>query len=166
MPPSRRIAWSTAFAALLMAAPWSIQAQSAGTYAGLNSQGNTVEIALVDDGAGGLLVESLTMFWTADCTRSGPGRSVAWGVGSQAPVVTGPIDLEFSGNALYEKWSLVFSGNTVTGTFTGRTPEFTDIATSSRKVQRCDSGPLSFSANLTPGAAARRLAPGQWLQLR
>jgi hypothetical protein len=141
-------------------------AQSAGVYAGLNSQGKPVEITVADDGLGGLQLTSALMFWTADCTRSGPGREVAWGVGANTPIVGNQLNTEFRSNGLYEKWSYVFSGNTVTGTFMGRTPEFTDVSSSTRKVQLCDSGNLSFSADLAvPTANRQGLKPGETMRL-
>ncbi len=142
-------------------------AQTAGVYVGLNSQGKPVEITLADDGLGGLQLTSALMFWTADCTRSGPGREVAWGVGANTPIVGNQLNTEFRSNGLYEKWTFVFSGNTVTGTFMGRTPEFTDIASSTRKVQLCDSGNLSFSADqAVPTTTRQGLKPGETMRLQ
>ena len=158
---------SCACVAALLGAANPAAAQTAGTYTGVNSQGKPVEVKLVDDGVGGLILESLVMFWTADCTRSGPGREVAWGVGSNTAVTSSTVDVEFRGNGLYEKWRLVFDGGSVSGTFTGRTPEFTDIETSTRSVQRCDSGNLTFSASQsTPAILPLRLPAGAAVQLR
>jgi hypothetical protein len=153
-------------AVLLAAGGTSALAQSAGTYTGTNSQGKTVEVTLADEGAG-LRITSLLMFWSADCTRSGPGRDVAWGVGAQEPVTGGSQTYEFRGNGLYERWTLNFDGSAVTGTFTARTPEFTDVATSTRSVQLCNSGSLTFSANLQPVPSLQpTLKAGEAVQLR
>ena len=135
-------------------------AQTLGTYEGLTSQGKSITLDVVDDGAGGNAFGGGLVFWDAECSKSGPGRGVAWGVGTN-------ISAEFKFNMLYEKWKLTFAGTTVTGTFVGRTPEFMDVNPSTKSVELCDSGTLSFSATLVPPLAPRqKLAPGQAIRLQ
>jgi hypothetical protein len=142
-------------------------AQTFGTYEGLTSQGKFMSLDVVDDGLGGTAFGGGLVFWDADCSKSGPGRSVAWGVGTSIPFGGTKVSAEFKFNMLYEKWKLTFSGSTVTGTFLGRTPEFVDVNTSTKSVEMCDSGTLTFSATLAPPLAARRLpAPGQALKVQ
>lgn len=164
--PRRLAACATTLGALwLLATPAS--AQTIGHYEGTTSQGHGMSIDVVDDGAGGNAFGGGLMFWEADCSKSGPGRFVGWGVGTSIPFSGNKFSTEFRFNTLYEKWKLTFSGDTVTGTFLGRTPEFTDPETSTKSVQLCDSGNLSFSATLVPPAEARtRVAPGQVLKLK
>ena len=142
-------------------------AQQIGLYTGTTSQGNNFEVRVVDDGFGNPLLESLTVFWTATCTKSGPGRGVAWGVGSGAPIVDRKIAAEYRFNMLYEKFDLKFnaSGSSVTGKFQARTPEFEDATNSVSSVERCDSGALTLSGDyqVPSGAEAKRakLAAGE-----
>lgn len=142
-------------------------AQTLGTYEGLTSQGKSITLDVVDDGAGGNAFGGGLVFWDADCSKSGPGRGVAWGVGTNIPFGGTKVSAEFKFNMLYEKWKLTFAGTTVTGTFVGRTPEFMDVNTSTKSVELCDSGTLSFSATLVPPLAPRqKLAPGQAIRLQ
>ena len=142
-------------------------AQVAGLYQGVTSQGQTIEVSLIDDGNGGLAFGGGTVFWQASCTRTGFGRNVAWGIGASVPLDGQSVTTEFIGNSLYERWRLFFAGNTVSGNFVGRTPEFVDPFASSRQVQLCDSGNLSFNGTLVPGAKAiAPLSAGQALQLK
>lgn len=128
------------------------QAQSFGLYRGQTTEGDTIEITVGDDGAGGPAVLVAAATWTATCTRSGPGRGVSWGVGSSQPIVNRRAVLDFRFNGLYEHFVLRFNaaGNQVTGSFVGRTPEFVDAATNTRQVQLCETGVRNFSADLQP----------------
>lgn len=159
-----RIAAVGALWLLCAAAP----AQTIGHYEGTTSQGQFISIDVVDDGAGGNAFGGGLVFWEADCTRSGPGRGVGWGVGTTIPFSGNKLSTEFRFNTLYEKWKMTFSGSSVSGTFLGRTPEFTDPNTSTKSVQLCDSGMLSFSADLMPPALVGHAlpAPGQALKLK
>jgi len=143
-------------------------AQTIGHYEGTTSQGNGISIDIVDDGAGGTAFGGAGLGWIATCTKSGPGRSVGWGVGTNIPFSGNKFSTEFKFNTLYEKWKMTFSGSSVSGTFLGRTPEFTDPDTSTKSVQLCDSGMLSFSADLVPPAATRQPlpAPGHAIPLK
>lgn len=161
--PGTRIAAVGALWLLAAAAP----AQTIGHYEGTTSQGQFISIEVVDDGAGGNAFGGGLVFWEADCTKSGPGRGVGWGLGTNVPFSGNKFATEFRLNTLYEKWKMTFSGSSVSGTFLGRTPEFTDPATSTKSVQLCDSSLLSFSATLTPPLAGHApLTPGQVLKLK
>jgi hypothetical protein len=158
----RRLACSMAAVGGLWMLAQAASAQTIGHYEGTTSQGNLMSIDVVDDGSGGTAFGGGLVFWQATCSKSGPGRNVAWGVGTNQPFSGNKVNAEFSFNMLYEKWKLTFSGNSVSGTFLGRTPEFTDVSTSTKAVELCDSGSLSFSANLVAEQASSRLpAPGQ-----
>lgn len=130
----------------------SASAQVVGTYQGVTSQGQFVEVQLIQDANGALAFGGGTVFWQASCTRSGPGRTVAWGIGASTPLDGQSVTHEFRGNSLYERWRMLFAGNTVSGNFIGRTPEYVDPFSSTRQVQLCDSGNISFTATLVPGA--------------
>ncbi len=150
-----RLAVAATRAALALAATMAAgtaSAQVVGLYQGVTSQGQLIEIQLIEDANGTLAFGGGTVFWQATCTRSGPGRTVAWGIGASTPLDGQQVTHEFRGNSLYERWRMLFAGNTVSGNFTGRTPEFVDPFSSSRQVQLCDSGNLSFTATLVPGA--------------
>lgn len=150
-----RLAIAAAQAALVLAGTvvsGTTSAQVVGLYQGITSQGQLIEIQLIEDANGALAFGGGTVFWQATCTRSGPGRTVAWGIGASTPLEGQAVTHEFRGNSLYERWRMVFAGNTVSGNFIGRTPEYVDPFASSRQVQLCDSGNLSFTATLAPGA--------------
>lgn len=127
-------------------------AQVVGIYQGVTSQGQFIEIQVIEDANNALAFGGGTVFWQASCTRSGPGRTVAWGIGASTPLDGQQVTHEFRGNSLYERWRMTFAGNNVSGNFIGRTPEFVDPFASSRQVQLCDSGTVSFTATLVPGA--------------
>lgn len=137
------------------------QAQSFGLYQGQTTEGDTVEITVGDDGAGGPAVLGATVFWTATCAKSGPGRNSAWGVGTNQPIVNRKATLDFRFNGLYEHFVLKFNaaGNQVSGSFLGRTPEFVDVASNTKQVELCDTGTRSFSADLQPALAPRVALP-------
>ncbi|HEX5684494.1 MAG TPA: hypothetical protein VFY73_10730 [Ideonella sp.] len=161
--PGTRIVAVGALWLLAAAAP----AQTIGHYQGTTSQGHFISINVVDDGAGGNAFGGGQVLWEANCTKSGPGRLVSWALGTFIPFSGKKFATEFRLNSLYEKWKLTFRGNSVSGTFLGRTPEFTDPATSTKSVQLCDSGLLSFTATLTAPLAGHALpAPGQALKLK
>jgi len=134
-------------------------AQQLGHFQGLTDNGDEVNITVGLDDFSQVAVRDIGMFWMATCTKSGPGRGVGWGVGTSQPIVDRKAAIEVRGNSLYMAWTLKFNaaGDTVTGTVTGRTPEFTDVSTSTKSVQMCDSGKRTFSATLVP--AARGQAP-------
>lgn len=133
------------------------QAQQIGHYVGTTSQGQTFEMDVTDDGFGNPLFHAATVFWSATCTKSGPGRFTAWGVGLDTPIVNRKATAEVRYNQLYEKFDLKFNaaGNRVTGKFQGKTSEFQDIATSTRNVELCDSGLLDVTADLQLPTAER-----------
>jgi hypothetical protein len=145
-----------ALAALALCASAS-QAQQFGTYVGTTSQGETFEIRVDDNGFGDPVLASATVFWSATCTKSGPGRFTAWGIGVSEAIVARKVTLEARYNQLYEKFDLKFNaaGNRVTGKFQGKTSEFEDIANSTRSVELCDSGTLDVSADLQVPSAVR-----------
>ena len=145
-----------ALAALALSAS-AAQAQQFGLYVGTTSQGETFELRVDDDGFGNPLLASATVFWSATCTKSGPGRFTAWGIGASEPIIARKVALEARFNQLYEKFDLKFNaaGNRVTGKFQGKTSEFEDIANSTRSVELCDSGTLDVSADLQVPSGAR-----------
>lgn len=162
-PTLRHAATLGALWLLATAAP----AQTIGHYEGTTSQGHPISFDVIDDGAGGNAFGGGGAFWEADCSKSGPGRNAAWGVGTNIPFSGNKVMVEFRFNALYQKWKITFSGSSASGTFLGRTPEFTDVNSSTKSVELCDSGTLSFTAELAPPAeAGTRLAPGQALKLK
>lgn len=165
-----RLAIAAAQAALALAgtmAAGTASAQVVGLYQGVTSQGQLIEIQLTEDGIGTLVFGGGTVFWQATCSRSGPGRSVAWGIGANTPLDGQQVTHEFRGNSLYERWRMFFAGNNVSGTFIGRTPEYVDPFASSRQVQLCDSGTLNFTATLVPGAKpSAPVANGQAVQIK
>lgn len=137
-----------ALAALSAATPAS--AQLAGLYVGTTEQGQSVEIKITQDEGGLYYFGGATVYWEATCKTSGPGRQVAWGIGVSAPLGSPNTEYTFASNALYENYKFRFLGGTrIKGTFIGRTPEFVDPNASSKKVQLCDSGALSFVADYT-----------------
>jgi xanthine/uracil permease len=71
-----RLALAAAQVALALAgtmAAGTTSAQVAGLYQGVTSQGQLIEIQLIEDGIGTLVFSGGTVFWQATCTRSGPG---------------------------------------------------------------------------------------------
>ena len=165
-----RLALAAAQVALALAgtmAAGTTSAQVAGLYQGVTSQGQLIEIQLIENRIGTLVFSGGTVFWQATCTRSGPGRTVAWGIGASTPLDGQQVTHEFRGNSLYERWRMFFAGNNVSGTFVGRTPEYVDPFASSRQVQLCDSGTLNFTATLVPSAKpSAPVANGQALQIQ
>lgn len=154
MPTTLRLAVvRTLLAGGLAVAAQAASAQVPGLYVGTTSQGQTIEITVVEDNLQQPAFAGVTVFWQAVCTRSGPGRNVAWGVGTTPLPITEPLlNFEFRGNSLYEKFRFQFAGNNVSGTFVGRTPEFVDVFSATRQVQLCDSGNVSFNATRVEGA--------------
>lgn len=160
---------AVALAALAAATPAS--AQVAGLYRGLTDQGQTVEITITQDSGGLFYFGGALVFWEATCKVSGPGRSTAWGIGASVPIASPVTEYTFASNALYEQFKLKFLGSTrIRGNFLGRTPEFVDVASSSKQVQLCDSGNVGFTADWVPPSDAARSpalpAAGQAVQLR
>lgn len=137
------------------------QAQQLGRFEGVTDNGDPMSLVVALDEFSQLVVKDVGMFWMATCTKSGPGRGVGWGVGLTEPIVDRKAAFEFRGNSLYMAWTMKFNaaGDTVTGTVTGRTPEFTDVSSSTKSVQLCDSGKRSFTATLVPGAARVPASP-------
>lgn len=160
---------AVALIALTAAAPAS--AQVAGVYRGLTDQGQSIEITITQDGSGLFYFGGALVFWEATCKVSGPGRSVAWGIGTTVPLTFPTTEYTFASNALFENFKFRFLGGTrIRGNFLGRTPEFVDVSSSSKQVQLCDSGNIGFTADWqAPSEAARSPAlpaPGQAVQLR
>jgi len=123
-------------------------AQLAGLYVGTTEQGQTIEIKITQDEGGLYYFGGATVFWEATCKTTGPGRTVAWGIGTTVPLTFPNTEYTFASNALYENYKFRFIGGTrIKGNFTGRTPEFVDPSVSSKQVQLCDSGSLSFVAD-------------------
>ena len=139
-----------------------VQAQPLGHYNGTTSQGSPVSFDVVDDGSGGVIVAGFSMSWTASCTRSGPGRGVGWGVWANSPVVDNKTAFELAYNMVYEKVRMSFrqQGEVVSGSFLGRTPEFVDVTSSTRLVEMCDSGALTFEARRDASSAPAAAAAG------
>lgn len=148
-------------AACTLLAATATQAQQFGTYAGTTSQGDTFELTVVDDGFGNPVFQGATVFWSGTCTKSGPGRFTAWGIGANVPIVNRKVVFEARYNQLFEKFDLKFnaSGSQVTGKFQGKTSEFEDIASSTKSVELCDSGPLTVSATYLAPTGARVALP-------
>ena len=90
-----------ALAALALSAS-AAQAQQFGLYVGTTSQGETFELRVDDDGFGNPLLASATVFWSATCTKSGPGRFTAWGIGASEPIIARKVALEARFNQLNE----------------------------------------------------------------
>lgn len=149
-----------AVAGALMAA-LTVQAQQVGTYTGTTSQGELFELTVIDDGFGNPVFEGAVVFWIGTCTKSGPGRFSAWGIGANAPIVDRKVVFEARYNQLFEKFDLKFnaSGSQVTGKFQGKTSEFEDVANSTKSVELCDSGPLTVSASYQAPSGARTALP-------
>lgn len=166
----RRLSTALALGALAATA----SAQVPGVYTGTLTSGGTIELTLTDNGLGGADLTSVVVFWQPTCTLSGASRTTAWGIGTQTPVPTGQrVQVEFRGNALYERFRFVTSGTAMTGDFLGRTPEFADVNRSTTRVELCDSGLQSFNASWVPPAPAAEAAnarpvlqPGQAVRLR
>jgi hypothetical protein len=162
MSPSLHTVLRPAALVLALAAPLA-QAQQAGTYEGLTDAGDALTIKVELDEFSQPRVHEVGMSWTATCTKSGPGRGVGWGAGASEPVVDRKAAFEVIGNALYQAWTMKFnaSGTQVSGTFLGRTPEFTDVHTSTKSVQLCDSGKRSFTADLVTPTRVGQPAPAR-----
>jgi len=130
---------------LCFAAP--AQAQVAGTYAGTTSQGLTISLSLADDGSGGLVFTGQTTQWNEPC-KTGDTKFAWWGVGAYTPLTGNKVSQTYTGNALWEKVSMTFTGTTVTGKFSGSEATYTDVNSSTYKTEACHSGPLTFTATL------------------
>lgn len=146
-----------ALAAAATLTTFAAQAQQIGLYVGTTSQGQTFEVQVTDDGFGNPLFHSATVFWSATCAKSGPGRFTAWGVGLDIPIVSRKVVTDVRYNQLYEKFDLKWNaaGNRVTGKFQGKTSEFESIATSTRSVELCDSSLLDVTADFQVPSAER-----------
>jgi hypothetical protein len=166
-----RIPFATALAAALgLAVATTAQAQVAGTYTGTTSQGDEIDITIVDDGSGGFALTGDVVYWTEDC-HTGDQKFTAWGIGTYFELGGNPSTYTFASQTLYEVLKMHFSpdGQTVHGTFQGMEPTFVDVNQSRSKVEQCHSGTLTYNATLQAGAEARAshppLARGQALRL-
>jgi hypothetical protein len=162
--PLRRTLWALALAA---AGSTPALAQQMGTYQGTTSEGGSITISIGDDGAGGLAYTGNTTFWAVNC-KSGDLKNFAWGIGAGQPFTGKKVTAEARFDILYEKLTMKFNGpgTVVTGTFFGSGPTFTDVNTSTTKVEYCSSNTLTYTANYVAGSAAvRPAAPGSAVRL-
>jgi hypothetical protein len=152
-----------AAASLMLGATGSASAQQFGTYSGSTSQDQTFSLTVGDDGNGNPMLTGVTIWWLSTCSKSGAGRTTAWGVGAFQPIVGGAVTYEFRSNSLYEKFKIQFDPATggVSGSFMGHTPEFVDITTSTTKVELCNSGKVTFSGAMQTLVSRPQLTPGQ-----
>jgi hypothetical protein len=155
--------------ALGLVAATSATAQVAGSYVGTTSQGLSISLTLIDDGAGGLIFTGQTTQWNEAC-KTGDTKFAWWGVGASDPLTGNTVTVSYRGNALFEDVAMRFNGTHVDGRFSGGEATFVDVNTSTGKTEACHSGRLTFSADLQVAAGARAphagLAAGEARALR
>jgi hypothetical protein len=135
--------------ALGLVAATSAQAQVAGTYVGTTSQGLSISLTLIDDGAGGFIFTGQTTQWNETC-KTGDTKFAWWGVGANNALTGNMVSVSYRGNALFEDVSMHFNGTHVTGKFNGGEATYVDVNTSTGKTEACHSGKLTFTADLQP----------------
>lgn len=144
----------------LLALP--LWAQQMGHYAGTLSGGGEVHFDVVDNGAGGVRIDSFGFSYIADCAKTGPGRWVGWGIGGGPDIVDGATSYSMPGTVLHTQYDMVFDsgGTQVSGNFNTYTAEFVNVDKHNSSAQRCMSGQQTFTASYVTDPGFRR-APTQ-----
>jgi hypothetical protein len=137
-------------------------AQQAGTYTGTSSDGQSVSFTVGLDGNSVLAVTGAGISYEAPCKGgSAPTLSTAWGFGTDAVITAHRATMTAADPFFYIVADMKFSGSTVTGSITTRSPYLDPANTPPVRADYCISPKQAFSATLGgTGPDAPALPPG------
>lgn len=137
---------------LLVAAP--ALAQMAGTYTGMNNEGQGVQVVVAAASGGGFEITGISDGGTVYCTaRKTYGYGIAFG-GLSVPIVGGKAAYKDVATTVAIKATFSFKGTTVKGGMTFTVP----ILLTAKTAAACATKPQTYTATL--GGADARIAPG------
>jgi hypothetical protein len=124
-------------------------AQTAGTYSGTSADGQTVSFVVGTDGDSNLAVTSASIGFAAPCKGgTAPTLYSGWGFGTDAVIVNHKTTMTAPDPYFYIVATLKFSGSTVTGNISTKTPYLDPGKTPPKVADFCESPVQAFSATL------------------
>jgi hypothetical protein len=140
------LAFSVLCAMAVSTAGW---AQQAGTYTGTSADGQTVSFTVGTDSDNDLAVTGASIGFQAPCKGGTmPTLYSGWGFGTDAVISAHKANMVAADPYFYITADLKFSGSTVSGSITTRTPDLDPGNTPPTKADFCESPKQAYSATL------------------
>ena len=146
-----RISTAALVAATLAVAAPAARAQVIGNYVGTLPDGNGITITVADDGSGtGALAVTALSYGLSTTCNDGSSFGTGWGLGFSAEIINNVAKETFIDPYIDSKFTLRFSGQTLTGQIISATPEMYQPNSFPTKSLLCEEASQNFTATYSP----------------